>query len=718
MAPIITIAGGDHVNGHHIDQVPLRSQSDQQLCNIITPVGMLSYGFEEDVIREELEHLKTTNIPTALILDSGSTDSGPTKLALGTMTSPRSSYERDLRKLLSLIHDYHIPLIISSAGGDGQNAHVDEFLNIIQEICDEPGKEYVSYQENLPPANGNRAYKFKTIAIYSNISKTKILESLHAGQVKGCGSEVPPLTTSDIEDAVTIVAQMGPEPFVQAMEAEPDFDIIIGGRAYDPSPYVAFCLFQASRQSQRPDFPLTVQQEGGFLHMGKIMECGALCATPKSATAMATIYKDGSFDIKPLAPTARCTPSSVAAHTLYEKTRPDILPGPGGDLDLTHSTYEQLSDQRTVRVYGATFQPSRSVNLPYTVKLEAAKTVGYRAIFMGGIRDPILISQISDFQAGVRKYIASQHRSLPKGEYWKLGFHVYGADGIMGTLEPGDSAYKPREIFIVGEALASSQKLARSIASTAKTAFVHGSYPGQRATGGNFAWGIAGSSDIEMGPCAEFCIYHLIPLKVGEEGARKLADGEHATGDKLADSPLFTWKATIIGKGDFPLVTVPSVAISPPTKTKPRVIPSYPTTLNIANPTRLTDIAPIIRSKNSGPYEITLDVVFSSSSIYNIIKESSLLTPSMVARLYHIKEEEIIWCGFYDQAMAWKCTIPRYREEIGNGVAGNERGVRRVVPNGGFMETDVHASQQYAGLLSLELGSAVREKIIQIGNKE
>jgi hypothetical protein len=532
---------------------------------------------------------------------------------------------------------------------------------------------------------------------------------------------VPPLTSSDIEDAVTIVAQMGPEPFVQAMEAESDFDIVIGGRAYDPSPYIAFCLFQALRQSHASHIPLTAQQEGGFLHMGKIMECGALCATPKSATAMATIYKDGSFDIKPLAPEARCTPSSVAAHTLYEKSRPDILPGPGGDLNLTHSTYEQLSDQRTVRVYGATFQSSRSVDLPYTVKLEAAKTVGYRAIFMGGIRDPILISQISDFQAGVRKYIASQHQSLPKGEYWKLGFHVYGANGIMGTLEPGGAAYNPREIFLVGEALASNQKLARSIANTAKTAFVHGSYPGQRATGGNFAWGIAGSSDIEMGPCAEFCIYHLIPLKVGEEGARKLADGEGAVGEKLADSPLFTWKTTSIGKGDGPLqliVTVPSVEISPPAKTKPGVISSYPSTLNLTNPTRLTDVAPIIRSKNSGPYEITLDVVFSSSSMYNLIKESSLLTPSMVARLYHIKEEDIIWCGFYDQAMAWKCTIPRYREEVGNGVAGNERGVRRVVPNGGFMETDVHASQQYAGLLSLELGSEVREKIIQIGKEE
>ena len=52
--------------------------------------------------------------------------------------------------------------------------------------------------------------------------------------------------------------------------------------------------------------------------------------------------------------------------------------------------------------------------------------------------------------------------------------------------------------------------------------------------------------------------------------------------------------------------------------------------------------------------------------------------------------------------------------EVGDGISGNERRSRKVIPNGGFMETDVHASQQYAGLLSLELGSEVREKTIQI----
>lgn len=67
--------------------------------------------------------------------------------------------------------------------------------------------------------------------------------------------------------------------------------------------------------------------------MGKIMECGALCALPKGKTIIARIQKDN-FILTPMNPIERCTPLSVCAHTMYEKTRPDLLAGPGGLLDL------------------------------------------------------------------------------------------------------------------------------------------------------------------------------------------------------------------------------------------------------------------------------------------------------------------------------------------------------------------------------------------------
>jgi hypothetical protein len=541
------------------------------------------------------------------------------------------------------------------------------------------------------------------LAIYSNVSKSRVLEHLAAGEVEGCGSSVPPLSSTDVDDAGPIVAQMGHEPFLDAMASEPDFKILIGGRAYDPSPYIAYCAHQAQQLFSLSLKDLTPEQLGGFAFMGKIMECGALCSTPKSSSAMATIYLDGTFDIVPLSPEAICTPTSVAAHTMYEKTRPDILPGPGGCLDLNSSRYEQLPDNRSVRVCGAQFLSARELNLPYCVKLEAAKTVGYRTLIMGGIRDPILISQIDSFLARVKEFVKQQHSSII--EKWELDFHVYGANGIMNAQEPGDTSYLPREIFLVGEALAPSQQLATSIASSARIACVHGSYPGQRGTSGNFAMGQGGKLEIETGPCAEFCIYHLIPLKPGQEGATPVLDCHDPTDIATkGEATLFSWRVVEFGSTE-PIHPDPlqpeSAAPSSHHGIKPPPIP--PTDLNLSNPSKLRDIAPVIRSKNSGPYEITLDVLFSDGSIYSLVKSSSLLTTATVARLYHLKEDEIIYCGFYDQARAFKATIPRKRKGL-------------ATPSGGFMETDVHGSQQYAGLLELELTEDVKTGIVQIAS--
>jgi hypothetical protein len=110
----------------------------EPLCQIVTPNGMLGYGIPEALTAAALEELSRASTPTALILDSDSTDSGPSKLALGSMTCPRSSYKQDLDALLRLVVKYRVPLLISSAGGDGSDRHVEEMLQIIREISNEP----------------------------------------------------------------------------------------------------------------------------------------------------------------------------------------------------------------------------------------------------------------------------------------------------------------------------------------------------------------------------------------------------------------------------------------------------------------------------------------------------------------------------------------------------------------------------------------------------
>lgn len=289
---------------------------------------------------------------------------------------------------------------------------------------------------------------------------------------------------------------MGYEPILTAMQDYPDFDIAIIGRAYDPAPYAAFSCFKSGGK-----IPL-----GLGYHMGKIMECGAVCAEPKGRSALAMIRQD-SFDIMPLEGGTKCTSMSVAAHTLYEKSRPDILLGPGGHLDLTHSTYEELQDGISVRVRGGLFMEAKEGQ--YTLKLEGAKTSGYRTIFIGGIRDPTLISQIDNFLTGVKNYVTSMY---PSKEY-EILFHVYGKDGVMGALEPacGVDSLSPHELCVIGEVRANSQALATTLSSTARTACMHGPYPGQLATAGNFAMPFS-PLDIPLGEVCGFSIYHLMEV--------------------------------------------------------------------------------------------------------------------------------------------------------------------------------------------------------------
>ena len=432
---------------------------------IVTPVGMLGYGYPVDHFRAAIDAGAD-----AIVIDSGSTDNGPQELGLGKRTCSDGAYARDLEPMLEACATRKIPLLIGSAGGTGTNEQVDFLMGLVRGIAQA------------------RGHRLRAAAIYSDVSKDLVRQRLSENRIAPCGP-VPPLTGADIDESTNIVAQMGAEPFTRALDADPSLDVIIAGRAYDPAPYAALCL----RCGIDP---------GIAWHMGKIMECGGVCAEPKGHVILATIRQD-SFDLVPMSPAARCTPLSVAAHTLYEKTRADLLAGPGGVLDLNAATYEAL-DERTVRVRGSVFRPS-----PYTVKLEGAKMVGHRTIFIGGIRDPILVGQIDGFLKAVRAYVGSFHKRLGTGEA-ELVFHVYGKNGVMGALEPVRDA-KPHELCILCEAVGATQEIASAICNTARVACLHAPYTGQLATGGNMAFPLTPMEN-EIGAVCAFSIYHLMEV--------------------------------------------------------------------------------------------------------------------------------------------------------------------------------------------------------------
>ena len=180
---------------------------------ILTPVGMIGYGFREDLFWQAVE-----DGVDAIIADCGSTDSGPQKLAQGTTTVTREAYVHDLDILLAACSIRHIPILLGSAGGDGADSHVELFLQITRELIEKRGYRSMN-----------------VVTIYSEIDREFIREKFRKAEVRPCSKAVPELEMKDIDQATRIVGQMGLEPYVEAMAQYPDFDIIIGGRSYDPA---------------------------------------------------------------------------------------------------------------------------------------------------------------------------------------------------------------------------------------------------------------------------------------------------------------------------------------------------------------------------------------------------------------------------------------------------------------------------------------------------
>jgi hypothetical protein len=279
--------------------------------------------------------------------------------------------------------------------------------------------------------------------IPTDVDKATIHAALDAGQIEPLDL-VPPLTHAAIDASPYIVAQAGVEPFIRALEA--GAQVVLAGRAYDPACFAALPIMKG-------------YDEGLALHCGKILECAAIAATPGSGSDCAMgILREDSFVLKALSDERKFTAESAAAHTLYEKSDPYHLPGPGGVLDLTECTFTELGDG-TVEVRG-----SKHVHTPYKVKLEGSAPVGYRTISIAGTRDPIMIATIENHRRG------QGARGADSGHEAKaqVFFHIYGKNGVMGGLEPLKDT-TAHELGIVIEVLAETQEQANTVCSLTRS---------------------------------------------------------------------------------------------------------------------------------------------------------------------------------------------------------------------------------------------------------
>jgi hypothetical protein len=406
---------------------------DNDEVRILSATGVCGSGFLEASFEKGLAQK-----PTFIGCDAGSTDPGPEFLGTGRTVFPLDAIRRDLRLMLLGARRLDIPLLIGSAGTGGGDIQLDLMRTLVQDIAAAEG------------------LSFKLALIHAEQDKGYLKRRLAEGRIRPL-DPAPPFDAEVIDRSAHIVGMMGAEPFIRALEA--GADVVIAGRASDTAIFAAVPLMLG--------FPA-----GPAWHAAKILECGAAAVVNRrTPDCMFAWLRRDHFVIEAPDETLRCTPQSIASHSLYENADPFRLVECSGTLDLNGSEYEAVSE-RAVKVTGSTFIDATQ----YTVKLEGAERAGFQSILIGSIRDPFIIRQIDDWLARLKARIAARVKMvygdrLPENE-WRLGIHVYGRNGTMGALEPVKET-QAHELCLVFEATAPTQEIATAIGGITRHQALH-----------------------------------------------------------------------------------------------------------------------------------------------------------------------------------------------------------------------------------------------------
>lgn len=94
-------------------------------------------------------------------------------------------------------------------------------------------------------------------------------------------------------------------------------------------------------------------------------------------------------------------------------------------------------------------------------------------------------------------------------------------------------------------------------------------------------------------------------------------------------------------------------------------------------------VARVIRSKNSGPFELTLDIMFKDRCHFDLFREKKIITPRKIARLYRIPESDVLKVVYFEPSQAIKITM------------------KRKIPSGAPGDTDIYGAQQHVPLFDL-----------------
>ncbi|WP_210190176.1 acyclic terpene utilization AtuA family protein [Bradyrhizobium sp. NAS96.2] len=268
----------------------MKDESDT--VNVLVPVGSLGAGVRESEIEYGL-----ARGAHVIASDAGSTDSGAAYLAKGESKNNYHSVKRDLTVLMAAQRDARIPLVIGTSGQAGGDLNVNWTRDIVLEVAAELGM------------------KPKIAMLYSEQAKDAVRSLSAAGKIRPL-PPVGPLDDETIDQCDHIVAAMGVEPFIAALEQ--GADIIVGGRSTDTAVLACYPIMKGAGW-------------GPAWHAGKTGECGSQCTVEplRGSGALLRVGRDRFF-VEPLSADNTCSVHSVSAHMLYENSDPFRLIEPGG----------------------------------------------------------------------------------------------------------------------------------------------------------------------------------------------------------------------------------------------------------------------------------------------------------------------------------------------------------------------------------------------------
>ena len=97
----------------------------------------------------------------------------------------------------------------------------------------------------------------------------------------------------------------------------------------------------------------------------------------------------------------------------------------------------------------------------------------------------------------------------------------------------------------------------------------------------------------------------------------------------------------------------------------------------------IREVAQVVRSKNAGPFRLTLDILFKERAVYEQVKSSGAITAETIAALYNLPGDRVTDFVWFDPGKALKATLIR------------------PVSSGAPRDSDIYGAQQHAPLLAL-----------------